>query len=231
MRSASSGGAAKVFNESYKARYTKRFINENEEEFRLGLMAMPGVRKDYVDALVRAMKKGMTDLTKYKENGQPVWKEEWVDQPVLDVHHIINIKDCSAKEAQGKNWTNINDYENMCFIVRYPQHDAMHALEQDLQGNYHEDVFYNREIGKNTFYRIQPPEGVRCMLGFHNMIYDRKYLDLPEKEKTEMKNRAENDQNRISGHYGRKSWQGHPKNNPYTQRRDWKQERQNYVRT
>lgn len=230
MRSANNGGAARVFNESYKARNTKRFISENEEEFKAGLMAMPGVRKDYVDTLVRAMKKGITDLTKYKENGQPVWKDEWANQPVLDVHHIVNIKDCSAKEAEGKSWTNINDYENMCFIVRYPQHDAMHALEQDLQGNYRNDIFSNCKIGKDTFYRIQPPEGVRCMLGFHNMIYDRKYLDLPEKEKVEMKNRAANDQNRISGSYGRKHWNGHPRNDSHNQRRDWKNnERRNYV--
>ena len=230
MRDPLSGGAVKVFKESYKARNTKRFIEENEEEFKAGLLAMPGVKKEYVKTLIRAMHKGITDLTKYKENGQPVWKEEWANQPVIDVHHIVNIKDSATKEAQGQSWTNINDYENMCFIVRYPQHDAMHALEQDLQGNYHNDIFYNREIGKSSFYRIQPPEGVRCMLGFHNMIYDRKYLGLPEKEKAEIKTKAENNQNRISGSYGRNSWYGNPKNNPYAQRKDWKQERGNYVR-
>jgi hypothetical protein len=230
MRDPLSGGAVKVFKESYKARHTKRFIEENEEEFKAGLLAMPGVKKEYVKTLIRAMHKGITDLTKYKENGQSVWKEEWANQPVIDVHHIVNIKDSATKEAQGLSWTNINDYENMCFIVRYPQHDAMHALEQDLQGNYHNDIFYNREIGKSSFYRIQPPEGVRCMLGFHNMIYDRKYLGLPEKEKAEIKTKAENNQNRISGSHGRNSWRGNPKNNPYAQRKDWKQERGNYVR-
>lgn len=148
MRSANNGGAARVFNESYKARNTKRFIRENEEEFRAGMLAIPGVRKDYVDTLIKAMKRGITDLTKYKENGKPVWKDEWADQPVLDVHHIVNIKDASTKEAQGKSFINVNDYDNMCFIVRYPQHDAMHALEQDLQGNYSDDIFCNRKIGK-----------------------------------------------------------------------------------
>lgn len=230
MRNSNSGGAAKVFNESYKARNTKRFIKENEAEFRAGLMAMPGIKKEYVETLIMAMKRGITDLTKYKENGKPVWKQEWANQPVLDVHHIVNIKDSATKEAQGKNWTSINDYENMCFIVRYPQHDAMHALEQDLQGNYHDDVFRNRKIGKDTFYRIQPPEGVRCMLGFHNMIYDRQFLGLTEKEKAEIKDKAENDKNRISGNHGRNSWHGNPKNNPYAQRKDWKQERLDYVR-
>jgi hypothetical protein len=68
------------------------------------------------------------------------------------------------------------------------------------------------------------------MLGFHNMIYDRKFLDLPEKEKTEIKNKSENDKNRISGIHGRNGWYRNPKNNPYTQRREWKQERSEYAK-
>lgn len=230
LRNASYGGAIRVFNKSYKARNTKRFIRENEEEFRTGLLAMPGVKKEYVETLIRAMQKGITDLTKYKENGKPVWKQEWANQPVLDVHHIVNIKDSATKEGQGKSWTNINDYENMCFIVRYPQHDAMHALEQDLQGNYHDDVFHNKKVGKSTFYRIQPQEGVRCMLGFHNMIYDRNFLGLPEKERNKIKEINEKDQNRISGKYGRGNWQKNPKNDPYAQRRDWNKEKYDYVK-
>ena len=230
MRSFNNGGAARVFDEGYKARNTKRFIAENEEEFRAGMLAMPGVKEEYVDTLIRAMKRGVTDLTKYKEKGQPVWKDKWANQPVLDVHHIVNIKDVSTKESQGKSWTNINDYENMCFIVRYPQHDAMHAMEQDLQGNYRNDIFRNRKIGKNSFYRIQPPEGVRCMLGFHNMIYDRKYLGLPEKEKTAIKQKSENAPNRISGNHGRSHWHGNPKNNYMSERRSWANQRTEYVK-
>ncbi|MBP5615891.1 MAG: hypothetical protein J6X42_05025 [Alphaproteobacteria bacterium] len=221
MRSNAGGGAVKVFNESYKARHTKRFIAENEDEFRKGLLAMPGVQPEYVNTLIRAMKRGVTDLSKYKENGVPVWKEEWADQPVIDVHHIVNIKDSATKEAEGKSFTNINDYENMCFIVRYPEHDAMHALEQDLQGNYHEDIFRNRQIGTNMFYRIQPPPGVRCMLGFHNMIYDRKYLDLPEKEKKNVEARAQNNPHRITGQHGRNGRYDNNAKNPYYQRREW----------
>ena len=221
MRSNAGGGAVKVFNESYKTRHTKRFIAENEDEFRKGLLAMPGVQPEYVNTLIRAMKRGVTDLSKYKENGVPVWKEEWADQPVIDVHHIVNIKDSATKEAEGKSFTNINDYENMCFIVRYPEHDAMHALEQDLQGNYHEDIFRNRQIGTNMFYRIQPPPGVRCMLGFHNMIYDRKYLDLPEKEKKNVEARAQNNPHRITGQHGRNGRYDNNAKNPYYQRREW----------
>ncbi|MEE6206779.1 MAG: hypothetical protein VZR95_01840 [Alphaproteobacteria bacterium] len=184
----SNDNRAKVFPESYKARNTKRFINENEQEFRAGLMAMDGVRKDYVDALVAAMKRGLTDLTKL-----PGYKKEWDNQPVVDVHHIVNIKDSASIEEKGKSFADINKYENMCFIVRHPSHDAMHALETDLaKVGYdgkpisHEDIFYNRKIDRKTIYRIQPPEGVRCMFGLNSVIYDKKYLGLDENTQTNL---------------------------------------------
>lgn len=179
--------SAKVFSESYKARHTKRFINENEKEFRHSLLSCEGVRRDYVDALVAAMKRGLTDLTKIRdEQGNPIWKEEWKDQPVVDVHHIVNIKDCSALEEDGsKSFMNVNNYENMCFIVRHPQHDAMHALEHDLvEDRPRNDIFYNRELDEKYIYRIQPPEGVKCMVGFHNFIYDKEYLQKHSQEAT-----------------------------------------------
>jgi len=58
------------------------------------------------------------------------------------------------------------------------------------------------------------------MLGFHNMIYDRGYLGLPEKQKTEMKEKAEQNPNRISGKYGRQNYANKAKD-PYRQRREW----------
>ena len=171
------GDSAKVFAESYKSKHTKRFIAENEAEFRTGLMSIPNINKDYVETLIRAMKKGVTDLSKYQENGKPVWKESWKDQPVIDVHHIVNIKDAATKENGGKSFADINAYENMCFIVRHPQHDAMHALENDLAHNSsRDDIFYNRKIDKKFIFRIQPPEGIKCMIGFNTMIYDKAYL-------------------------------------------------------
>lgn len=166
--------SAKVFNESYKARHTKRFIRENEAEFRQGMMSIKGVRKDYVDALVNAMKKGCTDLTK-----SHFWKEEWRNQPVIDVHHIVNVKDASVVEDKGKSFSSVNDYSNMCFIVRHPQHNAMHALEQDLNNNYHEDIFYNRKIDDKFIYRIQPHEHVKCM-GPGFCLYDREALGVKQ---------------------------------------------------
>ena len=191
--------SAKVFPESYKARHTKRFISEYEDEFRQGLMSMEGVQKEYVDALVSAMKNGITDLTK-----TPLWKDEWRNQPVIDVHHIVNIKDSSLKETDNKSFAHINDYENMCFIVRHPQHDAMHALEQDLNQKHREDIFYNRDIEQSFIYRIQPPEGVKCMIGFHTFIYDRDVLGLEQKPKQQLIDQKRKDPNYYKNQHGRR---------------------------
>ena len=204
---AGKNGTAKVFEQNYKAKNTIRFITENEQEFRKGLLAMEGVREDYVEALVAAMKNGRTDLTKETDShGKPIWKEEWSNQPVVDVHHVVNIKDAAAKEADGKSFADINAYENMCFIVRKPQHDAMHALENDMNGNYRDDVFYNRKIDKKFIYRIQPPEGVKCMLGFNNVIYDKDYLqknNIKVEEKNEVKEAISQEKNndKKNGNY------------------------------
>ena len=84
----------------------------------------------------------------------PYWKPEWSNQPVVDVHHILNIKDASVREAEGKSFASINSYENMCFIVRHPQHNAMHALEQDLNNNYHEDILYSAARGREMYARV-----------------------------------------------------------------------------
>ena len=215
----------KFMQESYKARNTKRFISENEEEFRAGMLAMPGIKKDYVETLIKAMKLGITDVTKYKENGQEVWKEEWANQPVINVHHIVNVKDTDVMKEQGKKWCSVNDYENMCFIVTYPQHKAMHALEKSI----HEmPIFENRKnIGKKGWYRIQPPPGVRCMLGFHNMIYDRSYMNLTENEKSDIKQKSENNPNRRNGN---RIYKGNPKNNSLKARREWHNKRTDYVK-
>ena len=221
----------KFMQESYKARNTKRFISEYEKEFREGMMAMTGIKADYVETLIRAMKNGVTDLTKYKEDSQPVWKEEWANQPVINVHHIVNVKDSNAMETDGKKWYNVNDYENMCFIVTYPQHQAMHALEKsayDAGETFEERKAFKKRIGKKGYYRIQPPEGVKCMLGFNMMIYDRGYLKLSEKEKAEIKAKNENNPNRRSGN--RTGFGGHPKNNSLADRRSWHNQRTEYVK-
>lgn len=189
---------AKVFPESYKAKHTKRFIKENEQEFRAGLLAMEGVRADYVEALIAAMKKGCTDLTKL-----PGYNKEWDNQPVVDVHHIINVKDCANIKEDGKNWANVDDYENMCFIVRHPSHDAMHLIEKmmvefDDLGNFvKENIFANAQTGRKFVYRAQPPEGVRCIIGFNTAIYDKNFLGLDENTQTNLPKTAEETQKKA----------------------------------
>ncbi len=187
----------KLLKENYKVRHTIRFINENEQEFRAGLMAMDGVRKDYVDALVAAMKRGLTDLRKL-----PGYKKEWDNQPVVDVHHIVNVKDVNSLEKSGKSFADVNRYENMCFIVRHPSHEAMHALETDLakvgydgRPEIRNDVFSNRKIDRKFIYRIQPPEGVRCMFGLNSVIYDKKYLGLEENTQTNLPDSVKKENN------------------------------------
>lgn len=228
--------SAPLMKESYKAKHTKRFINENKEEFKKGMYAMLGVSNKemelfeniakikkqypnisdeefaqkknqlvrdahvskegfkkaiksaaYVNRLIEVMEQGRTDLS---EDKNPDGTLKWEGMPVIDVHHVVNIKDASTKEGEGKGFNSINDYSNMCFIVRNPQHDAMHALENDMNGKYREDIFYNREIDKKFIYRIQPPEGVKCVFGFNNMIYDKEYLANNDLSKEEVKAKA-----------------------------------------
>jgi len=180
-----SSDSAKVFREGYKSRNTKRFIKENETEFRAAMMQIPGIDKNYVETLIRAMHHGATDLNRYTENGKPAMRKGWEKQPKINVHHIVNVKDCSTLESGGKkSFDQVNCYENMCFMLEDPVHTAVHTLENDIaHGTPRNDIFYNRKIDRKFIFRVQPPRGVRCMLGFNNMIYDKAYLEK-YKEKT-----------------------------------------------
>ncbi|MBR4106701.1 MAG: hypothetical protein IKK52_05310 [Alphaproteobacteria bacterium] len=141
--------------ESYKIRNTKRFIAENEEVFRKSMMRIPlsgkdieaakatgktpeqalayckQVRAEYVEALINLMKaKGSTNLAEAKDDkGKTLFKPEWANQPQIDVHHINPVHNCETIELKGKNFTDINDYENMCFMVKEPYHTIMHYLD------------------------------------------------------------------------------------------------------
>lgn len=50
---------------------------------------------------------------------------EWANQPAIDVHHIINIKDCRLFEAEGKSYADVNAYENMCIVSNGTLFDAV----------------------------------------------------------------------------------------------------------
>ena len=160
---------------SAKQENVKRFISENPQ-FKDMMMKMPGADKDYVDALVQKMaKEGLTDMTKELEK-----HPEWANQPAIDVHHVINIKDCRLFEAEGKSYADVNGYDNMCFVSNGTLFDAVNrARGQDynndktasVHGSIHSADMVFKDRGnegevKRTMVRLEPQPGVRCMLGF-----------------------------------------------------------------
>lgn len=204
--------------EGYKVRNTKRFINENEEVFRRNMMrvSLSGkdikaaiekgytkeqakeychkVRQEYVDALIKVMKeKGTTNVMSYKdEKGKSIFKPEWNNQPKLEVHHINHIYNCESLETQGRSFSEINNYENMCFMIDYPYHKAIHYLENDeLKYDVKEKSSKGRRFvlcpGKNEAEK----NNMRCLLGmgihiWHNFIRrnkdDRNKEGLPPRD-------------------------------------------------
>lgn len=158
---------------SAKQENVKRFIKENPQ-FKDMLLKVPGAKKEYVEALVKKMEtSGLTDMSKELER-----HPDWANQPAIDVHHIINIKDCRLFEAQGKSYAAVNDYENMCIVSNGTLLDALERSNgnsgekaHSIHGSIHaaDMVFKDRaEDGstKRTMVRLEPQPGVRCMLGF-----------------------------------------------------------------
>lgn len=81
---------------SAKQENVKRFIKENPQ-FKDMMLKMPGIDKAYVEALVNKMSQsGLTDMSKELER-----HPEWANQPAIDVHHIINIKDCPCLKRKA----------------------------------------------------------------------------------------------------------------------------------
>ncbi len=158
---------------SAKQENVKRFIKENPQ-FKDMLLKVPGAKKEYVEALIKKMEtSGLTDMSKELER-----HPDWANQPAIDVHHIVNIKDCRLFEAQGKSYAAVNDYENMCIVSNGTLLDALERSNgnsgekaHSIHGSiYSADmVFKDRaEDGstKRTMVRLEPQPGVRCMLGF-----------------------------------------------------------------
>lgn len=158
---------------SAKQENVKRFTKENPQ-FKDMLLKVPGAKKEYVEALVKKMEtSGLTDMSKELER-----HPDWANQPAIDVHHIINIKDCRLFEAQGKSYAAVNDYENMCIVSNGTLLDALERSNgnsgekaHSIHGSIHaaDMVFKDRaEDGstKRTMVRLEPQPGVRCMLGF-----------------------------------------------------------------
>ncbi len=160
---------------SAKQENVKRFIKENPQ-FKDMMLKMPGINKAYVDALINKMSQsGLTDMSKELER-----HPEWANQPALDVHHIINIKDCRLFEAEGKSYADVNSYENMCIVSNGTLLDAVNRSRgmsdandktASVHGSIHsadmvfKDKTENGDI-RRTMVRLEPQPGVRCMLGF-----------------------------------------------------------------
>ena len=160
---------------SAKQENVKRFIKENPQ-FKDMMLKMPGIDKAYVEALVNKMSQsGLTDMSKELER-----HPEWANQPAIDVHHIINIKDCRLFEAEGKSYADVNAYENMCIVSNGTLFDAVnraHGLSDandkaaSVYGSIHsaDMVFKDKDSNgdvRRTMVRLEPQPGVRCMLGF-----------------------------------------------------------------
>lgn len=178
---------------SAKQRNTIRFITEHPE-FADMMMRLPGARKDYVDELVNQMKKGNTDMTPFLAK-----HPEWKDQTAINIHHIINIKDCRLLEQQGLPLSYINSYENMCVMgcgtleeivqkkcgktSKYEKLPGAHGAMHNNDTTFRNNAAYRPKWGQYTppgendvIARMEPAPGVCCMLAFGSeyMIVDEK---------------------------------------------------------
>lgn len=173
----------KALTTSAKQRNTIRFINEHPEFADL-MMRVPGARKDYVDELVRQMKKGNTDMTCFLKN-----HPEWKDQTAINVHHIINVKDCRTLEEKGLPLSYINDYDNMCIMgcgtlgevmqkscSKNQKHTKLPGIHGEMHNHdttFRDSKLYRAKWGEYTkpkendvIARMEPAPGVCCMLAF-----------------------------------------------------------------
>ncbi len=170
---------------SAKQENVMRFMRENPQ-FKTMLMKMPGINRAYVDTLTKKMSEtGLTDMSKELER-----HPEWANQPAIDVHHIINIKDCRLLEEQGKSYAAVNNYENMCIVSNGTLLDAVSRARKMSSENkntsvhagiHTADVVFSDKTDKGdikrTMARLEPQPGVRCMLGFNDdmIIMDSNY--------------------------------------------------------
>ncbi len=160
---------------SAKQENVKRFIKENPQ-FKSLMMKTPNADKAYVEALVAKMEQsGLTDMSKELER-----HPEWANQPAIDVHHVVNIKDCRLFEAENKSYAAVNDYENMCIVSNGTLFDAVNRARYSdnsnksasVHGSIHSaDMVFKDKDGngdvRRTMVRLEPQPGVHCMLGFH----------------------------------------------------------------
>lgn len=194
---------------SAKQRNTIRFITEHPE-FAETMMKLPGARKDYVDELVNQMKKGNTDMTPFLAK-----HPEWKDQTAINIHHIINIKDCRLLESQGRPLSDINDYDNMCVMgcgtleeivqkkcgktSKYDKLPGAHGAMHNNDTTFRNNAAYRPKWGqytppgeKDVIARMEPAPGVCCMLAFGD-----EYTIVDENRKQRIQERQEQQQKKT----------------------------------
>ena len=194
---------------SAKQRNTIRFITEHPE-FAETMMKLPGARKDYVDELVNQMKKGNTDMTPFLAK-----HPEWKDQTAINIHHIINIKDCRLLESQGRPLSDINDYDNMCVMgcgtleeivqkkcgktSKYDKLPGAHGAMHNNDTTFSNNAAYRPKWGqytppgeKDVIARMEPAPGVCCMLAFGD-----EYMIVDENRKQRIQERQEQQQKKT----------------------------------
>ena len=167
-----------ILTTSAKQKNTIKFINSHPE-FRDAMMKIPNARADYVDELIKQMKQGKTDMTGYLAK-----HPEWKDQQSINVHHIINIKDIRMLEEQGRPLSDINSSDNMCFMGSGSLEFLMANQKKKVGGIHHvihknEMEFSTQKWGekssvqpKDVVPRLQPKEGICCMLSFGVQLKD-----------------------------------------------------------
>ena len=184
---------------SAKQRNTIRFINEHPE-FYDKMMRVPGAREDYVKELVNQMKRGNTDMTGFLAK-----HPEWKDQTAVNLHHIINVKDCRVLTEQGRPLSDINEYDNMCIMgcgtleevmqkkttkpIKHQKLEGPHGAMHNYDTTFRDSKQYRHKWGEysppnigDVVARVEPAPGVCCMIAFGEdfMIVDeqRKERDL-----------------------------------------------------
>lgn len=137
---------------------------------------------------------------------------EWKDQTAINIHHIINIKDCRLLESQGRPLSDINDYDNMCVMgcgtleeivqkkcgktSKYEKLPGAHGAMHNNDTTFRNNAAYRPKWGqytppgeKDVIARMEPAPGVCCMLAFGD-----EYMIVDEKRNQRMQERQQQQQ-------------------------------------
>lgn len=158
---------------SRKKENVKAFIKKNKKDFSRKMMSVNGINKEYLKALVERMEKdGCTDMSYSLKD-----HSEWKNQPSINVHHVVNIKDCQVIEDSGRPFYEVNNLDNMCFVTNGTIEESLDRNNRNFKGNVHKLLHatdFEFDNSTKTFkkpkvaIRIEPRKGVCAMMGFVN---------------------------------------------------------------